>query len=153
MAKIELFRWKHSDEPDEVINLTAAVGATKAENHPDDVTVVQGLLLYLNPWKRGFAKGKGPEWPHGTFDDATRWAIEQYQKHVNSRPRSKWRIIEDGRISPARGKYAFGRDTYMWTISSLNHDALEEALLAGHSQNYIAHLCRMYSEVKGALKA
>ncbi len=153
MAKIEQFRWKPTDEADEFINLTAAVGATHAENHPDDVTVIQALLMYLDPSKRGFAKDKGPEWPHGTFDDATRWAIGVYQKHVNSRPSKQGRIIEDGRISPARGKYAFGRDTYMWTIASLNFDALEMALFSGHWHGYVAQLCRMYSEVRGALKA
>ena len=152
MAKIEQYRFSRGDETSDFINLTAAVGCNRAENHPDDVTVVQALLLYLDPSKRGFAKGTGPEWPNGTFDEPTRWAIEQYQKHVNGRKAKLGRIIEDGRISPARGKYAFGRNAYMWTIASLNFDALETALIAGHLEGYVQRLCRMFSEVRGALK-
>ena len=152
MAKLEHYRYKPTDEPNEFINVSAAVGRTHAENHPDDVKVVQALLIYLDPYKRGFAKNQGPEWPTGVFDDATHWAIREYQRHVNRRPHQRFRVIEDERVSPALGKYAFGRSAYIWTITSLNYDALEMSLLAGHAGGYVNSICRRFSEVKAALK-
>jgi hypothetical protein len=71
---------------------------------------------------------------------------------VNRRPYQRFRVIEDERVSPAQGKYTFGRSAYIWTITSLNYDALEVTLLAGHSGGYINRICRRFSEVKAALK-
>lgn len=152
MAKIENFPAPVGLDPIEIINLSAAVGSTGAVNHPNDVMVVQALLLYLNPYKRGFGMHEGPEWPTGTFDKATAWAIKKYQAHVNHSRKNRLRLIEDGRISPAQGKFAFGRGAYIWTIAMLNMDALENALLAGHDQGHIEYICRRYPEIKAMLK-
>lgn len=152
MATIEQYRFSRGDQPFDFINVSTAVGRTKAENHPDDVKVVQALLIYLDPRMRGFPKDKRLEWPTGAFNDATAWAIKEYQKHVNRRLYKPHRVIEDERVSPARGKYAFGRGSYMWTITSLNFDANEMALLSGHSEGYIERICRLFPGIKAVLK-
>ncbi|MEW6128084.1 MAG: peptidoglycan-binding domain-containing protein [Acidobacteriota bacterium] len=152
MAKIDKLPAPVGIAPMEILNLSAAVGSSAAVNHPDDVMVVQALLIYLNPHQRGFGINEGPEWPTGTFDKATAWAIKKYQVHANRLRKNGLRLIEDGRISPAQGKFAFGRSAYIWTIAALNFDALETALLSGHNQGHIEYLCRRFPEIKAMLK-
>lgn len=151
MASIE--EYKFGGEEFSFLNVSAPVGSRDAINHPDDVIVVQALLLYLPQHWRGVSDFDCPV-VTGSFDKATANAIKEYQRNAN-RSNNKYRLVEDGRVSPANGKFAFGRSQYMWTILSLNNQAAGVALLNGRSgeMGYMHHMFEFLPQLKAAVKA
>ena len=130
------------------INVSAVVGDNNAVNYHDDVLVVQALLKYLDERQRGIPDTACPE-PTGCFSTQTGMIIREYQKLT--RKRNKKKIVVDGRVSPAQGKFNFGRSEYMWTIRSLNTDAFTHDLLSGACRGYIRAICERWSAVEAAL--
>lgn len=129
MAKVDQYHVS-SEECYDFLNVSTPVGMTNSVNHPDDVLVVQALLYYLDPNSRGVPDHESPE-VTGAFDKMTARAIKKYQEHWNKRWRGSYKVIEDGRISPARGKFVFGRSSFAWTITCLNSDARRIASESG----------------------
>lgn len=155
MAKIAQFQYRNSDDYQDYMNVTAVVGRNNAVNHPDDVLIIQALLAYMDPERSGLAPGEYPA-VTGTFDPLTAKAILKYQEIYNNRGnrRSHYKVIKDGRVSPALGKFAYGRSTYVWTIIGLNLDARETGARLGSDKDvgYINDICEIWPQVKVALK-
>lgn len=132
-------------------NVTSVVGPNGI-NYPADVMLVQALLAYLPPHWRGVPDKECPV-VSGTFDNLTRNAIEQYQMAKNREPHNGPRVIEDGRVSPAIGKFSFGRNEYIWTIVCLNTEASAvSAMSEGLALGYIDKFAKTYSQLGAALK-
>lgn len=141
MAKLETFYVM--DE----INVSASVGRGGV-NSKDDVMVVQALLKYaLEPY-RYFRKDKFPE-PTGTIDANTIHLIEKFQRYVRTKLKNS--VSVDGRIDPAKGTKAFGKNG-QWTIQMLNGEALSAYLIFYNGNgNYIEDICRKYPQVRVVL--
>lgn len=120
-------------------------------NYSVDVMLVQALLVYLPPAWRGVSDMACPI-VTGSLDNATGNAISEYQKAKNREPHNRYRIVPDGRVSPAKGKYVFGRSQYLWTIMSLNNDAGVVAMLRGIGPSgYIENFLYSWTELEMAL--
>jgi hypothetical protein len=141
MAKLETFYMM--DE----INVNASVGKNGV-NSKDDVLVVQALLKYaLEPYTY-FRNDKFSE-PTGTMDTNTMRLIEKFQRFI--RIKLKNRVSVDGRIDPAKGTKAFGKDG-KWTIQMLNGEALTAYIIFYKGNgNYIEDICRKYPQVRVVL--
>src|SRR5262245_54994916 len=109
-------------EGDETINVSDVVGSKKSANLTDDVMVVQGLLAFIYSFPAFAQKSIPIPVPTGTFDKHTGDLILDYQHRsnlLNVRNHSRLRVLEDGRVSPARGKSEWGHNM-LWTIISMN---------------------------------
>jgi hypothetical protein len=129
------------------INVSASVGAGGA-NSKDDVIVVQAMLKYALEARSFFLGEKFPE-PTGTMDVATIDLIRKYQRYL--RRKLKVPVSVDGRIDPANGSTAFGKNG-KWTIQMLNADVMEMWLIVhGGEGNHLEDLCRRFPLVASAI--
>jgi hypothetical protein len=140
MAKIEAIEGINQ------VNLSAPVGKNGV-NAKDDVIAVQALMKYALEGERGWQGIQFPE-PTGTLDAATRALIKKYQRNVK-RLVSSAKV--DGRIDPAKGMFTNGTKA-MWTIMSLNTDALATWVLSKRiGTNYIHAIATLFPAFKTAV--
>lgn len=140
MARIENF----NDYPQ--VNLTASVGKGGV-NYDDDVLAVQALMKYAFEGERGWEGYKFPT-PTGTLCKLTRSLIKRYQRVIKRTVNS---ATVDGRIDPAKGTFPAGSRA-MWTILSLNTDAMATWLLSKRmGANYIHAVGMMFPEFRAAI--
>ena len=150
MAKIETIGFDASapndpDQQTEIINVSATVGANGVNNQ-EDIIVVQALLKFALEPRPEFREVNFPE-PCGAFLKTTTQIIKKYQRHQS---REGTRVPIDGRIDPLKGGiYAFGSKK-MWTIYTLNIDALETALIGGYGDP-IGAICKRWPFIRGIL--
>jgi hypothetical protein len=153
MAKYDHYLLSNGDSQD-FLNVSASVGVNNAVNQPGDVMLVQGLIWILYPEYRGFPDTETAE-VTGALDPLTRQAIVKYQSYVKRRNcgLERYNVIADGRVSPAQGKFLFGRGTYTWTIQCLNSDARQQTLRDGYTNPnaYIDQLFEVWPEIQAAL--
>lgn len=129
------------DQQTDIINVTATVGANGV-NNPEDVIIVQALLKFALEPRPDYRGVRFPE-PSGANVVTTAQIIKKYQRHQS---RSGSRVSIDGRVDPLKGGiYAYGKKK-MWTIYTLNLDAVETALLSG-AGDPIKAICRRWSVV------
>lgn len=130
------------------INVSNSVGKGGA-NAKDDVLVVQALLKYALEGRHYFRNDTFPE-PNGTMDENTMKLIKKYQRYV--RIKQKLKMSVDGRIDPSRGGIHVPGKRLLWTISSLNCDALERYLIEDRAgADPINSICVRYPQVKAVL--
>jgi hypothetical protein len=155
MAKVDRYYFGSNPEEDyeDFLNVSEVVGGPDGINLPDDVMVVQALLRFLGEFWRGFPDKECPGIT-GAFDNMTRDAIKKYQK-VHNRDRSKalGRLVQDGRVSPARGRFVFGGGKFTWTIVSLNFWARIAAKSSpvDEKMGYVNEILDRWPEVRWAL--
>jgi hypothetical protein len=130
------------------INVSNSVGRHGA-NDRADVLVVQALLKYGLEGRHYFRNHKFPE-PTGTINENTIGLITQYQRYV--RLKLKNRMSVDGRIDPSRGGIHVPGKRLLWTISSLNSEAMERYILESRAgAGVIQSICLRYPQVKAVL--
>lgn len=146
MAKIITLK-TGAEITDEVINITATVGANGV-NLQQDVIVVQALLKYALESVWDFREVNFPE-PTGGDIRTTTEIIKKFQRYNNRRTLQPVPI--DGRIDPIKeGKYAYGTNK-LWTLYALHSKALEISLFSGNPHP-IKAICRRWSAVKAVLE-
>jgi len=138
---------------EDTINVTDVVGAVRAVNLIDDVIVVQALLAFIYSFP-AFKQSVIPiPVPTGTLDKNTARLILDYQQRsnrLNARNGSPFRLLEDGRVSHARGKTEWGRNM-LWTIIQMNfHASLFAA--ASRAPSLIPELVKRFPQLKDILK-
>lgn len=102
-------------------NVDGVVGAAPAANKREDVLLVQFAFTVI---AASPTPGSSPEFRQaaaavqmtGTIDNATINAIRATQAEVKKKGQSA--TVIDGRVSPAKGGYAYGDAT--WTIVHVN---------------------------------
>jgi hypothetical protein len=105
---------------DEIINVERKVGV-RGVNDPADVTVVQGMLNYLQEFNVKWTNVSVPI-PNGSLDQNTQKAIFDYQQFVRNRQNQlKTWVAKDGSVSPfEEGVQLLHKQE--WTIISMNDD-------------------------------
>lgn len=137
----------HPGIPNEIINISASVGAGGV-NLQQDVIVVQALLKHALEPVWDFREVKFPE-PTGGDIRTTTEIIKKFQRYNNRKTNQPVPI--DGRIDPIKdGRYAYGTNKF-WTLYALQSKALEISLFSGNSHP-IEAICRRWSAVKAALE-
>lgn len=102
-------------------NVDGVVGAAPAMNKREDVLLVQFAftIIAANPTPDSspeFRQAVSTVQVTGTIDNATINAIRATQTEVKRKGQTA--TVVDGRVSPAKGGYAYGEGT--WTIVHLN---------------------------------
>lgn len=156
MAKVDRYYFGGNTEDgyDDFLNVEEVVGGPDGINMPDDVMVVQALLGFLGKFWRGFPDSECPA-VTGTFDRTTREAIKKYQRlHNRDRSKALGRLVQDGRISPAKSRFVFGGGQYTWTIITLNFWARIAAKTPVEEENgmgYVNEILERWPQVREAL--
>jgi hypothetical protein len=129
------------------INVSETVGVNGV-NDPDDVMVVQGMLLYLTQITTNWTNDIPPE-PNGELDKSTQTAIFDYQQFVRSQPGIFW-VAKDGSISPFK-KGARLLHKQQLTITALNRDCAKLSAELHDGEDHIDAITKRYPLVGVAL--
>lgn len=130
------------------INVSNPVGKG-GTNAKSDVLVVQALLKYGLEGRHYFRGCKFPE-PTGAMDTNTMALIKKYQRYVRRKLGTP--VSVDGRVDPSKGGIHVPGKRLLWTISSLNCEAVEMFSVQNRpGSDTIQSICLRYPQVKTVL--
>ncbi|MBS1795255.1 MAG: hypothetical protein JSS81_24100 [Acidobacteria bacterium] len=134
----------------EYANVGAPVGAMRALNNPDDVMIVQALMMTIALHCEWFDV-RMLSAPYGTFDEKTAKGITRFQNYAQRELYGRRMFIaQDGRVSPARGRKQWGTNC-LWTIIALNDVAAFYLEQSGIAVSPVEYITAAYEQVRQAL--